>query len=162
MKIRNGFVSNSSSSSFIIGIAAVADVDACKKYLEDNKIKTEGHNAPMLMKLKDIKENKPYDIETITNDTISIESFMYTDVSINIDKLDDEDYVLFYVFYGDEGDYSFMGEDDDSYDYDIDYDIDYDFFGKDEKAVIDMFGDPDASGLNKAECELSLGAGRNG
>jgi hypothetical protein len=39
MKIRSGFVSNSSSSSFIIGYGVVKDVDHFKSYLKKNKIK---------------------------------------------------------------------------------------------------------------------------
>ena len=160
MKIRNGFVSNSSSSSFIIGIAAVADVDTCKKYLEENNIKTDGYDDPKLVQFKDIKKNRPYDIEETMDKEITIESFDYSTVSINVDKLDDDDYILYYSYAGNEGDSRFYTGDD--YCGDLNYDIDYDFFSKKEKASMSMFFDPDAAGLNKAECEVYLGAGRNG
>lgn len=160
MKIRNGFVSNSSSSSFIIGIAIVADLDTCKKYIAENNIKTEGYDDPKLVQLKDINMNQSYDIEEITSKEIIIESFNDARVSINIENLDEEDYIFYYHYTGDEGDPRFYAGDMDWCD--LDYEIDYDFFSGTEKKVIDMFFDPDVAGLNKAECESTFGAGRNG
>jgi hypothetical protein len=42
MKVRNGFVSNSSSSSFMIGVGHIVDKDAFDKYI--TKLKNQINN----------------------------------------------------------------------------------------------------------------------
>jgi hypothetical protein len=99
MKIRNGFVSNSSSSSFLIGVA---------------KIKN-------LKKVESIIKDYYYDfkIEEFKGDYISVESFRGDELSIGNDKLDIGDKVLIIDYCGYEGDDYFMVNDDD-----MDYYID--------------------------------------
>ncbi len=156
MKIRKGFVSNSSSSSFIIGISKVSDIEKCNKYIKDNNIDKE----VKITTYKDIKDSKPWQIEPIRDDKLTVESFDYSSVTLDIKNIEDNDYILMYAFFGNEGDNEFRDEDEEYSD--IDYDIDYDFFDKEQKEVIDMFSNPEDAGLNKDDTLWTLGAARNG
>lgn len=159
MKIRNGFVSNSSSSSFIIAIAAVKDIAKFDKYMKDNKLKdSELH----IMTYGEIKENRPYDIEKVTDKELTIESFAYSTVSVKPENLKDRDSVVFYYYCGNEGDYAFCDQGDDPWDSYPEYDISSSFFDTMPKAIMDMFFDPEASGLDKDNCQCTYGAARNG
>jgi len=157
MKIRTGFVSNSSSSSFMIGIAKIEDRDKFDSWLKDNddiKVCSDSpfsHDALKICKVKDVHEYYK------KSDRITVESFLYGDASILLDKLNEEDELAIFDYIGDEGDGQFQfGHE--RYDYECDYDIDLDFFDKEYQ---DTF-----NGLSK-ENGLSMisktyGAGRNG
>jgi hypothetical protein len=85
MKFRNGFVSNSSASSFIIGIARVKDFD------KFNKIK-DTYGIDILGKYNG-KENKAhFDINNETD--IGMEAFDYTSVTIEKELLNDGDTIV--------------------------------------------------------------------
>ena len=156
MKIRKGFVSNSSSSSFIIGISTVSDIDKYNKYIKDNNI---GEEVKVIT-FKDVKENRPWQIEPIRDNKLTVESFDCSSVTLDIKNIKDDDYILMYVFFGSEGDDSFMDEDSEWSE--LDYDIDYDFFSKEQKDVLDMFSNPKNAGLNEDNTLYTLGAARNG
>jgi hypothetical protein len=161
MKLRNGFVSNSSSSSFIIGVAKIKN----KQKLINELIK---HN---------IDYTRSYDISIISNFDILTDSdkwklYEYSaeqkrliveapindpiDVFIKIDPNDVADY--FIVRIGkDEGDGAFSDDDED---YELNYDKVYenDWFQGTDAVILDI--------LNNSELlvtpEYTIGAGRNG
>jgi len=154
MKIRNGFVSNSSSSSFIVGVAKINDYNEFVKYIENNNI-TLNYDVKVIT-LSNIKESTSYDMY-VKNDKIYVDSFQ-TDVSLNIKDCKDEDLFLVVNICNNEGDSDFMTSDDD---YDIDYDIDMSFFDIHDSKVYDAFYSEE-SGLDLSKSEVYYGAGRNG
>lgn len=154
MKIRNGFVSNSSSSSFIIAIAKIVD-----KQKFNAKFAKVLNGDFSVLKVKDVALNGR-DYPSKTKTTVEVSSFMGDAVSIPLDKLSEEDEVVAYYFCGNEGDGCFCYGDSDADGYDYpDYDISDDFFEKQQQAVMDLFNDSN-NGLEDAQ--LSCGAGRNG
>ena len=141
MKIRQGFISNSSSSSFIVGVAKIEDKEKFD-IIKNDYIK--------VLKVGDIKNNWSVN----KNDRrISVESFQ-TSVDIYMEHLTEEDYVAIINISNNEGDDDFYCNDD----YDIDYDIDSDFFDKDQQELFEIF--TEKNGLSNID--LTYGAGRNG
>lgn len=123
MKIRSGFVSNSSSSSFIIGLAKVVDKTVAEDWLSslgagpDCKIAT----VESLKNEWRCEVTSVYNQETQECDRydISVESFMGDRVQLH--NLSANDYVLLVdLSYGDDSDF-WNGDD-------YDYDIDLEFF----------------------------------
>jgi len=162
MKIRNGFVSNSSSSSFIIGVAEVTDVDKLKKYAEDNNLNLEENMSLTTYKEFREKDRREWELEKIKGNQIIVESFSYDRVYINTEKLKDDTQILVYIFFGNEGDSYFYEDNDSDYDNELNYDIDYDFFNEEQKKEFDIFTFPEYAGLNKNNSDISYGAQRNG
>lgn len=112
MKIRSGFVSNSSSSSFIIGIVNMKDKTIDKEILEKTKVEHHvyGEERPWIL---DEKSN-------ITNDTtLYIDAFYCGEVSIKDVEQGDN---IYYFFDTDHSDMDFWDEECGYYDYDISFD----------------------------------------
>ena len=141
MKKRLGFVSNSSSSSFIIGIARVTDEKKFRKFLDSNGIEDiEINTVKNLLKTYDfrVKDNKIY-----------LESFM-TDVNTEFESMNDK--IAYYDFMG--------GDDSDFWDGDYyNYDIDLSFFTSVERKVYNQFIKKNIGIENGSAL---YGAGRNG
>lgn len=159
MKIRQGFVSNSSSSSYIIGIAKVDDIKKCKKYIEDNKIDADDIN---ISTYKDLKETKSWTVTIRGDKSVEVESFDGNIVSIDARDFKDGTFILTYCFFGNEGDHVFYEREDGDDDWcEPNYDKVYNdgFFDKTEEDVMTMLG-TDTSGLG--ECNFAIGASRNG
>jgi len=154
MKIRNGFVSNSSSSSFIIGIANASKAGRDDIGIEFDPDKKE-FNSWGNVYLVDVGMEYPYArLTELADDTykLTISSFDDTEVSC-IAKPGDKIVALY--GWGPDGDEAFSVYDDDGEWLDMDYgriDID-DFSDKDqEKAEL----------IQSLGGDYTYGAGRNG
>ena len=130
MKIRNGFVSNSSSSSFIIGYGVIKDREQLESYLRENKIelnyevKILDHNY-----LFECPKDKYWseDILCGGNDT---------DLKIPEEYYTEELFVV--EIHNNEGDSYFNQSD---YDWDPDYDKarDPSFYSEQQQKIIKLF-----------------------
>lgn len=132
MKFRKGFVSNSSSSSFVIGIANVGDNKGLGNYTFDPDYWDDGEG--WLMEPPKKNEDGSY--------TLKVESFMYDVVSC---KARPGDNLIVGYRYGD------LYGDEDGY---IDYDIDWDDLSEYQKDL--------AERVEQAGGEVMYGAGRDG
>lgn len=148
MKVRQGFVSNSSSSSFIVGIAEIVDKAKFDKYIEDNKIVLDKWDQKVIT---DSQDNS--DIRT-TPTHLYIDSF---DTSRQVERKQPGTMFFAVNIINDEGDCAFTSN---RYS-DIDYDIDLDFFPDKQQEVYKMFSNPD-SGLSIVNNDVTFGAARNG
>jgi len=153
MKIRNGFVSNSSSSSFIIGLAKVQD---------ENKLRT------ILDKMPDIKndyflgnyndfissEYKCYEIN-FSDGRISVEAPINNSFEISLD-VNDEEKVFAFCVGNDEGDSEFYDLQKDELNYDK---VTEDWFEGDQAKILELFATSHDILKNKI---YKIGAARNG
>jgi hypothetical protein len=99
MKTRNGFVSNSSSSSFIIAIGKVIDKEKALSFITSCDI-LEYYWS--ISKLSDIINQK--DLATVNDNEIVVESFEGSSVALNRSSLKEDDEVLVICIANNEGD----------------------------------------------------------
>ena len=149
MKHRQGFVSNSSSSSFIIGVALVPSdkVEEAKKF--------DGYGI-RLMDVHDAIESGTNrwdgDGLDVEKGVYTVSSFNYTDVSAYgiMDAYEADQGVRIMVMEG-SGDEPTLDEDAWEYNYD---DVDMDWFSKDQQGAAEF--------IKSIGGEVQIGAGRNG
>ncbi len=154
MKIRNGFVSNSSSSSFIIGVGIATDNENIKR------LKEFGNRDVEVVPLVEVisGEHTSWDGSyNSSKDTYTMESFTYSEAIVKnlCDKYEiNNDAVLVKFYHSSGDDCDFWNEDYDEYDYDIDFDF---FDDRTQDAVSKCESLTDEGTFN-----WCYGAGRNG
>lgn len=118
MKYRQGYVSNSSSSSFIIGIGVVADEkkfqEACKN--QNLSIDDKQYNSvkikPLSQILADATEGGWYDYPRIQDTKLVIESFRGDEATLDFSTLDGDTLIAYMDVTGElDGDSDFYVED---------------------------------------------------
>lgn len=152
MKYRAGFVSNSSSSSFIIGVAVVPSdrVEEAVKLQEAASWSVNVIDIPEALETgMSSWDNDGYDAD---HDVYKITSFNYDEVSIRgiMDMYEKDQGIRIIVLEGSGCDPTY-NEDSWEYDYDA---VDYDWFSKSQQNV--------ASFIESLGGQVSIGAGRNG
>ena len=171
MKTRYGHVSNSSSSSFIIGMAEIVDKKLLKKAFEDAGIDISTHyeifirrSTEMLnedyyssIQTKEVNDETQVILSSFTGSAVTQTLGPSSDLKVACldDSLNKEWLIVDYT--GDEGDDCFN----DGYDYGYDYDIDESFFSHSVfEHVLNWLKEPEKFGLKQAK--YRIGAGRNG
>ena len=162
MKTRQGFVSNSSSSSFIVGVAKVKKSKTAqfKKWLFDlNKERgcpdydreTQVLSTMDVLRSEDQSYFMEYDGSSVT---VTAEVNTEPQVCIRVDSDKDDEYFVVHIG-NDEGDGPFWDEYRGNYDYDK---VDENYFIGYQKEILDVL----MSSKFFSNVEYKIGAARNG
>lgn len=172
MKIRIGFVSNSSSSSFMGGIGIIVDFEKFNSWIESlNGL--EKWEKPHIIDITDFKNNYYYieqnrdcyklvmpvnyepTVELLKSD-LKKHPINLPDNIVAKKLLENKEVsnIVAFVMGNDEGDSAFYNENKDY----LDYDIDLEYFNESQKRVYNEFSEE--NGL--ACIDKTFGAGRNG
>lgn len=157
-KIRQGFVSNSSSSSFIVGIAEIVDKNKFDAYVKKNNIILGNQNSWPDAYIIDAATISEHDCTNdnyivMRGDNVVVESFS-TSASVRNENYDATYFVV--NVSNDEGDSAFWNDEH----REMEYDINIDYFCENQRKLYKMFFDAN-SGLSE-EHDVDFGAARNG
>ena len=143
MKVRNGFVSNSSSSSFVLGYGKVIDYNALHKYLEENNLSINCGWIRMWDNNYESNWSSQYELSCSNYISVTIPEELRCEGTIIAE------------FGNNEGDSAFSSEDG----WDLDYSCaeNIEWYDKDQQAVIRLFSQPF---IEKGY--VQIGAERNG
>jgi len=150
MKVRNGFVSNSSSSSFIIAIAQIINREKVNSWISGLSLDSYEYT---IQKVKDL--NDKYGEIYINNKGDIIAHNFQTTVYLSDCRINSEDEILAINIVNNEGDCGSFSSD---YGDEINYDIDLDFFDDNQKKIYIGLSEENGFGL----VDKTYGAGRNG
>jgi hypothetical protein len=161
MKIRNGFVSNSSSSSFIVGVGKISNRDAFDEFIKEKGICNFVDIYTTEELVKESESDSWYKNCTKSDDKyyITKDSFMDSGERLEFDPNLNEEFVVV-SYCGDEGECSFCSNDPDNCDYDCgysNYNIDSEFFEGDSASYLFDLSDHGVENYS-----YHYGAGRNG
>ena len=148
-----GFVSNSSSSSFLIGIGLIKDIKAARERLKD--MPEWDYEIVTSAELKD-PDRGSYDEPRVKLNKLVVESFDYTEVCTPFNFEKEQFYLVMQVGGGSDSDFSVYDEDGEWMD--MNYNIDMDFFSEQEQELDNIFYDKDLI----EDGQTAYGAGRNG
>jgi hypothetical protein len=151
MKRRTGFVSNSSSSSFIIGIGVIKDEERLRKELKLHGCTEYGYE---IKEVKELSSSAGWDAGHYDNGVVVNTACVNDEPYITLMVEDTSAKVLLVNVGNNEGDSSFWNGDD------MDYDqVDYDWFSENQQFLMDVLSD-EAIISNSSGYEY--GASRNG
>ena len=135
MKKRNGFVSNSSSSSFIIGIGKIKDETEVVKVLKEFK---DEHCVEVLIHTHGLNSSfDKYGVGESSLDFYNVEAYVNSCPKVSLDKskLKDGDKVLMVSVGNNEGDSDFWNEATG----DMEYDIDESYYDSGQQKIFELF-----------------------
>lgn len=155
MIVRQGFVSNSSSSSFMVGIGVVPSdrINEFKNKLTELKVGSYSYKLITLADLLEQEAGNPYSDYTFTENKITVNGGGNSGKSatINIDP-DEKTHYFILNFNNDEGDSAFQS----AWGHcELDYDIDLSFFEPSQQELWSMIN-------SLPNSEAHYGAERNG
>ena len=159
MKVRLGFVGNSSSSSFIIGLAKVVNIKAAQKEVSDQCLSVYKLNWEGFITLGEplLPENNWWDNVAVKRTSaaaeLTIDSFTGAEVRLTVTP--ETNYIIVVAYDGDEGDGEFWDKRKDE----MKYNITESFFdGSPRERALEVLRDKDIC----TDSMRAFGAGRNG
>ena len=161
MKIRTGFVSNSSSSSFMIGIGVIKDRDKVNKFLAELPLEMIGDE----IRLIDLEEEmqKSWSDISFNNKSISVMAPVNDTFEVFLNDEDRESVkngeVVVLCLGNNEGDGEFWIQDgENEWDGYMDWDVDLSHYSKDQQKLFEGFSEENGFVF----VDKTYGAARNG